>query len=491
MDQFHLYKDIEARTSGEVYLGIVGPVRSGKSTFIKRFMEMMVLPRIEDIHSREQARDELPQSSAGTIIMTSEPKFIPKNAIEIPVDPQVNVKIRCIDCVGFMVEGASGHLENGNERMVMTPWHNDPIPFTKAAEVGTEKVIKEHATIGIVMTTDGSFTDIPRANYIPAEEKAIYELKKIGKPFVILLNSNKPYSEETRLLCQSIEEKHQIQCHAVNCEQLRKQDIDAIMQSVLYEFPVSNIDLFTPHWFDVLSQKHELKTQIINTCKELINATHTIMDFRKNENRLNQNGIKKYHIETMNLSNGHIQICLELDMKYYYQMISELVKSHVESEYDLYREIKELAGLKEDFGLVANAVEEVRGKGYGMIMPKAEEVQFDEPKLIRHGNKFGVNVRSYAPSIHMILANIETEIAPIVGTEEQANDLIHYIESNSKKGSHEMWNTLVFGKSLGQLVEEGIESKIRHMTDESQSKMQETVQKIMNDSHGGVVFVIL
>lgn len=491
MKQFNLYKDIQARTGGEIYLGVVGPVRTGKSTFIKRFMDMMVLPRIEDVHSREQAKDELPQSSGGTVIMTSEPKFIPKTAVEIPIDEQVHVNIRCIDCVGFMVDGATGHEENGNERMVMTPWFNEPIPFTKAAEVGTRKVIQEHATIGVVITTDGSFGDIPRSQYVPAEEQAIEELKKIGKPFILILNSARPYSEEAKTLQKNLENKYQIQCQVCNCEQLRKQDVDQMMQSLLYEFPVTDISFFMPKWFDVLPKTHPLKMQMLDTLKTIVKNTHTMRDFRENEQLLVQPWLKKYYIEDMDMSNGQIIIHIELDVHEYYAMLSELMGTEITGEYAFYKMIKQLSGQRDAFEKVGQAVDSVRGCGYGMVMPITEEVSFEEPQLIHHGSKYGVNIKAQAPSIHMILANIETEIAPIVGTKEQAEDLIRYIRTNSKEGKEAMWNTLIFGKSVGQLVEEGIQTKVARMTDESQSKMQETLQKIINDSNGGVVFVII
>ncbi|MBQ2287476.1 MAG: stage IV sporulation protein A [Lachnospiraceae bacterium] len=491
MDRFNLYKDIQMRTGGEIYLGVVGPVRTGKSTFIKRFMDMMVIPRIDDVHSREQAKDELPQSSAGTVIMTSEPKFIPKTAVEVPIDEQVKVKIRCIDCVGFMVDGAKGHEENGSERLVMTPWYNEPIPFTKAAEIGTRKVIKEHATIGLVVTTDGSFGELSRSQYIPAEEQAVFELKKIGKPFILLLNSAKPYSEETQSLKNSLEEKYHVKCQTMNCDQLRKQDIDLIMQSILYEFPVSNILFYMPGWVDVLPKDHELKEKLVEMSKNLVYSTFSMRDFRENENLLEQPCISKYYVENLNMSNGEIRIHLELNLKYYYEMLSELLQSEIHGEYEFYQLIKSLAEKKSEFDQIAQAVTAVRGQGYGLVSPKAEEVTFDEPKLIRHGSKYGVNIKAYAPSIHMISANIETEIAPIVGTEEQAEDLMRYICSNSKEGAEAMWNTLIFGKSVGQLVEEGMQTKVGRMTDESRMKIQETLQKIMNDSNGGVVFVII
>lgn len=491
MDQFRLYKDIQVRTGGEIYLGVVGPVRTGKSTFIKRFMDMIVIPQIEDLHSREQAKDELPQSSGGTVIMTSEPKFIPKNAVEIQVNEQVKVKVRCIDCVGFMVDGASGHQENGHERMVMTPWCKEPIPFTKAAKIGTEKVINEHATIGIVVTSDGSFGEIPRSGFVSAEEETINHLKKIGKPFTVILNTNKPYSEETMELCKSIEEKYGVQCHALNCDQLRKNDIDVLMQSLLFEFPVSDIEFFMPRWVDVLPKDHELKKQMMHLFKNFISKTHSMREFQKNKEQLQQPWITKFYTESMDFSNGKIRLHLELDTSYYFQILSELLKTEVHGEYDFYQKIKELADLRQELSQAAKAIMDVRDKGYGMIMPNAEEISFDEPKLIRHGNRFGVNIRSHAPSIHMIQATVDTEIAPIVGTEEQAEDLIRYIQSNANQGTGEMWNTLIFGKSIGQLVEEGIETKIHRMTEDSQSKIKETLQKIMNDSNGGVVFVII
>lgn len=491
MDQFNLYKDIQARTGGEIYLGVVGPVRTGKSTFIKRFMDMMVIPRIADVHSREQAKDELPQSSGGTIIMTSEPKFIPKTAVEIPVDDSVKVKIRCIDCVGFMVDGASGHEENGSERMVMTPWFNEPVPFTKAAAIGTQKVIQEHATIGLVVTADGSFGDIPRESYIPAEEQAVGELKKIGKPFMILLNTVKPYSEEAKALRQSLEEKYQVQCMALNCDQLKKQDVDMMMQALLYEFPVTDMEFYLPRWLDVLPKSHELKSQIIEMLKELIGKIRTMRDFRQSEEILNQPWLKKYYVEQMNMSDGRIKIHMELDMKFYYEMLSDLIGTQVSGEYEFYQMIKDLADRRDEFSKVAQAVTAVRGQGYGMVMPDQQEVVFDEPELIRHGSKYGVNIKAHAPSIHMIQANIETEIAPIVGTQEQAEDLVSYIRANGRESQEAMWNTLIFGKSVGQLVEEGIQTKVSRMTDMSQSKLQETLQKIINDSNGGVVFVII
>lgn len=342
-----------------------------------------------------------------------------------------------------------------------------------------------------VITSDGSFGDIPRSHYIPAEEAAIEELKKNDKPFMILLNTVKPYSEEARALKESLETKYQVQCMALNCDQLRKQDVDTMMHSLLYEFPVTDMEFYLPRWLDVLPKTHELKSQMIDMLKELIGKTRTMNDFRKNEAVFSKPWLKKYYVEQMNMSDGHIKIHIELDMKYYYAMLSELVGAPVSGEYEFYRMIKSLADQRDEFSRVSQAVAAVKGQGYGMVMPDQQEVAFEEPELIRHGSKYGVNIKAHAPSIHMIQANIETEIAPIVGTQEQAEDLIRYIRANGRESREEMWNTLIFGKSVGQLVEEGIQTKIARMTETSQTKLQETLQKIINDSNGGVVFVII
>ncbi len=491
MDQYNLYKDIQTRTHGEIYIGVVGPVRTGKSTFIKRFMDMMVLPAIEDVHSREQAKDELPQSSAGTVIMTSEPKFIPKEAVEISVDTDVHVRIRCIDCVGFMVQGASGHEENGKERMVMTPWYDEPLPFTKAADIGTQKVIREHSTIGLVVTTDGSIGDIARENYVPAEERAVLELKKIGKPFMLLLNSARPYSEETKTLADQLEDKYQVQCMALNCDQLKKSDVEQMMTSLLYEFPVTSMEFYLPRWLDVLPKTHELKQQVIETLKQLVASVRTMRQFRQNTDILNAPWIRKYYVEKLDLSTGKIVLHMEMDNRHYYDMLSSLLNMPVRGEYEFFNLLKAMADQKEFYDKVSRAMESVTATGYGMVMPQREEVSFEMPEVIRHGSKYGVNIKAHAPSIHMILATVETEIAPIVGSEAQAEDLIRYIKAEAQAENGDLWNTLILGKSIGQLVEDGIQNKVARMTEESQGKIQETLQKIINDSNGGVVFVII
>lgn len=491
MDKYDLYKDIQTRTRGEIYIGVVGPVRTGKSTFIKRFMDMMVLPAIEDVHSREQARDELPQSSAGTIIMTSEPKFIPKEAVEIAADKDIRAKIRLIDCVGFMVQGASGHEENGKERMVMTPWFDEPMPFTKAADIGTRKVIKDHSTIGLVVTTDGTIGEIPRENYVEGEERAVAELKKIGKPFILLLNSARPYSEEAKALAGRLEEKYQIRCLPINCDQLKKSDVEAIMTSLLYEFPVTSIEYFLPGWMDILPKDHELKRQAIETLKELTISVRTMRQFRLREDILKAPWIKKHYVDDMDLSTGRIVLHIEMDERHYHHILSDILGVPINGEYAFFSILKDLAERKDFYEKTAQAMGSVMATGYGMVMPAREEVRFEAPQIIRHGSQYGVNIKASAPSIHMILATVETEIAPIVGSEEQAEDLIRYIKAHAQAEDGDLWDTLILGKSIGQLVEDGIQNKVARMTAESQVKMQETLQKIINDSNGGVVFVII
>ena len=487
---YDMYRDISARTNGEIYIGIIGAVRTGKSSFIKRFMELMVLPFMEDENSKARAIDEMPQAAQGKTIMTTEPKFIPKDAAQIRIGDDTNVKVRLIDCVGYMVEGATGHLENGVERMVKTPWFDHEIPFTQAAEIGTKKVINDHATIGIVVTADGSFTDIPRANYVKGEEETVKELKKIGKPFVILLNSVKPYSDETVKLAEELENKYKVSVFPVNCEQLRKEDVNTILKGILYEFPIAKIDFYLPKWVEMLEGNNRIKENVIENAKSVlseINRTKDVMDYK-----FHPDGpyITRMKLDGMQLENGTASIHMDIDDKYYYENMSEMTGIEVKGEYQLISMIKELAAKRKEYEQVADAMQSVRMKGYGVVTPQLSDIRMEEPVLIRHGNKFGVKMKAISPSIHMIKANIETEIAPIVGSEDQANDLISYIKEGQKTVEG-VWNTNIFGKSVGELMEDGIRNKIAMMDDESQLKLQDTMQKIVNDSNGGLVCIII
>jgi stage IV sporulation protein A len=495
MEGFHtgtydMYKDISARTNGEIYIGIIGAVRTGKSSFIKRFMELMVLPFMEDENSKARAVDEMPQSAQGKTIMTTEPKFIPKDAANIRLGDDTQVKVRLIDCVGYMVEGATGHLENGVERMVKTPWFDHEIPFTQAAEIGTRKVIKDHATIGIVVTADGSFTDIPRENYVKGEEETVKELRKIGKPFVMLLNSVKPYSDETVKLADELKEKYGVSVFPVNCEQLRKEDVNTILKGILYEFPIVRMDFFLPKWVEMLEGSNPIKENIISNAKRVLQDITYTKDLMEYPFTAEGDYITRMKLENMSLENGSAAIHMDIDEKYYYENMSELTGVEVKGEYQLISMIKELAEKRKEYAQVADAMQAVKMKGYGVVTPELSDIHMDDPVLIKHGNKFGVKMKAVSPSIHMIRANIETEIAPIVGSEQQANDLISYIKE-SQNTPEGVWSTNIFGKSVGELMEDGIRSKISMMDDESQLKLQDTMQKIVNDNNGGLVCIII
>ncbi len=493
MDAVHthnLYKDIQFRTGGEIYMGVVGPVRTGKSTFIKRFMDIMVLPYMTQEHEKVRAQDELPQSSGGKTITTTEPKFIPKEAAKITLGDDIDVNVRLIDCVGYMVEGATGHIEDDTERMVKTPWSAEEIPFTQAAEIGTRKVINDHSTIGIVVTCDGSFGEIPRENYVPAEERTIQELKKIHKPFIVLVNTEKPYSEEAVKLAESISRKYQVSAMPVNCEQLKKEDIHDILEKILYEFPLTMIEFYMPKWVEMLPNTHKMKADIIQQIKALMGELGCVKDVAEGGIRLESEYIRKCKVDGVDMATGCVSVSLDVDDSYYYEMLSELVGESITSEYQLLNVLRDMAKMKREYVKVLHAVEAVRCKGYGVVTPDRDEITLDKPEVIRHGNKFGVKIKAESPSIHMIRANIETEISPIVGTEKQAEDLIRYI-SDAGTSEEGIWETNIFGKTVEQLVNDGISGKIAMIGEESQMKLQETMQKIVNDSNGGMVCIII
>ncbi|OUP86668.1 stage IV sporulation protein A [Lachnoclostridium sp. An169] len=490
MDSFQVYRDMRARTNGEIYIGVVGPVRTGKSTFIKRFMDLLVIPNMSDAHARERTKDELPQSASGTTIMTTEPKFVPKEAAPVKLSEDIEVKVRLIDCVGFMVEGASGHTENNAERQVKTPWFEYEIPFTKAAEIGTRKVIHDHATIGFVVTTDGSVTDLPRENYVAAEEKTVKELKSIGKPFIILLNCRKPYGEEAEALKKQMEEKYGVPVFPVNCEQLKNEDINEIMRQVLFEFPVTEVEFYIPKWVEMLSRDHAIKKDLVENIRNLMDGIDDIRSVSSMEPQTDSPYIEQAGVEKVEMDTGKVSVRIRFAQKYYYEVLSELTGTQIRGEYELIATMKELAAMKEEFGQIKDAFADVKMKGYGVVSPKKEEIHLDEPVIIKQGSKYGVKIRSEAPSIHMIRANIETEIAPIVGSEQQAEDLVEYIrkESGTPEG---VWGTNIFGKSVEELVMDGMRSKINMINDESQMKLQDSMQKIVNDTNGGLVCIII
>lgn len=488
--EYDLYKDIQLRCGGEIYIGVVGPVRCGKSTFIKRFMDLMVLPNMQDSYEKERVVDELPQSAGGKTITTTEPKFIPKEAAKLTLGEDIEAKVRLIDCVGYMVDGASGHMENDAERMVKTPWSSEEIPFTKAAEIGTRKVINDHSTIGVVVTSDGSFGELPRENFVPVEERTIKELKQLNKPFIVLLNSAKPYSDETKKIAADMEEKFGVSVMPVNCEQLKKDDINQILENVLYEFPLTMIEFYMPKWVEMLPSNHRMKVDIVERVKEIMKQYNCIRDVKNTPVSVEGQYIKKCKMDSIDMSDGCIKVWLEVDDTCYYEMLSDMVGESIDNEYQLLSVLREMAKMKKEYVKVLHAIGSVRQKGYGVVTPERSEIKLEKPEVIKHGNKFGVKIKAESPSIHMIRANIETEISPIVGSEEQAQDLIRFI-SDSSKEEDGIWETNIFGKSVEQLVNDGITGKLTMIGEESQLKLQETMQKIVNDSNGGMVCIII
>lgn len=485
-----IYQNIAVRTGGDIYLGVVGPVRTGKSTFIKRFMDLMVLPRIEDSDEKNRTVDELPQSAQGKTIMTTEPKFIPKEAVTVQLEENLPVRIRLIDCVGYLIDGVNGHMEDGRERMVKTPWYEQEIPFAKAATIGTEKVIREHSTIGVVVTTDGSFTDIPRENYLPAEERTVEELKKIGKPFVILLNTPRPYASPAADLAREMSSKYQVTVLPVNCEQMKTEDVRDILQQVLYEFPVARMEFFLPRWVEMLDSDHPVKAAAVSEVSGILEAAGKIRDVIDRKWEPEHGEIAAVECEQIDPAEGAVRFRIQVGEDLYYRNLSELTGVPVRNEYEMITLFRDMAKQRQKYEKVGAAVDSVQSTGYGVVSPSVGEISVEEPVLMKHGNKYGVRVKATSPSIHMIRANIETEIAPIIGSEEQARDLIEYIKEN-QDDSDGLWKTNIFGKSIGELVEDGIRRKITMMDEESQQKLQDTMQKIVNDSSGGLVCIII
>ena len=449
-----------------------------------------MLPHMEDVHAREQAKDELPQSASGKTIMTTEPKFVPKEGAMIRVADDIQVKVRLIDCVGYMVEGASGHIENQEERQVKTPWFEHEIPFTKAASIGTRKVIHDHSTIGIVVTTDGSIGEIPRENYRPAEEKTIQELQAIGKPFIVLVNSKRPYAEEAKNAADEIRKVYGVNALPVNCEQLKEEDIHKIMEGILGAFPVSEVRFFIPKWAEMLPSDHKIKNELLVCARQIMDGVKEIGDVAHALKEPESMYIDEVRMEEIAMDKGTVDLEFRIPDSYYYETLSEVTGITMKNEYDLISTMQHFSKLCKEYEVMKDAIDSVKMRGYGVVSPRKEEITMAEPVVVRQGNKFGVKIHTEAPSIHMIKANIETEIAPIVGTEQQAEDLIRYIESSAKSPDG-VWGTNILGKSIEDLVMDGMKNKIMMINDESQVKLQDTMQKIVNDSNGGMVCIII
>lgn len=489
MEEFNLYKDISARTKGEIFLGVVGPVRTGKSTFVRRFMEQLVLPNMQD-NEKEMARDELPVSGKGKTITTIEPKFVPKEAASISLGEGLNARIRLVDCVGFVAPGAAGTDEDSQTRMVKTPWSSEEIPFARAAQIGTEKVIRDHSTAGLLITCDGTFGELPRSAFEEPERRAVEELRKAGKPFLILVNSEKPFGEEAKKTVAYMERTYQASAMAVNCDQLRSEDIFHILEKLLYEFPLCRIDFFLPGWIETLDDGHPIKKAMLEEIEELMKNMGRIRDVRKETVKLSNPYVKNTRLEQIALDKGSASVGVEVDDSYYYEMLSSLTGTQVQSEYHLISMLRELVQKKQAYEKVENAVNAVRNAGYGVIMPELDEITLEEPAVIHQGSKYGVKIRAASPSIHLIRADIVTEIAPIVGSEQQAKDLINYIKENGSEGEG-IWETNIFGKSIRQLVDDGIRTRLNSIGEESQQKLQDTMKRIVNESKGSLICIII
>lgn len=492
MEKYSIYQQIAERTQGDIYIGVVGPVRTGKSTFIKRFMDLLVIPNIENVYSRERAKDELPQSATGRTIMTTEPKFVPNEAVEITLDEALRLRVRLVDCVGYLVRGALGYLENNMPRMVSTPWYDYQIPFEQAAEIGTKKVINDHSTIGLVVTTDGSITDIPREDYIEAEKRVINELKEINKPFIILLNSIMPYDNGTLKLREELEERYEVPVICVNCAQMRSEDVSDIMERILFEFPVCEIGINTPRWVEALEEDHWLRADMLNAVRDTFKGVRKIREAKAAiESLSGYEFIRKADVNEINAGAGSILLEIQAQEGLFYKVLSDTTGLQIEGEHRLISLMKDLARIRREYERVEYALHEVKVKGYGVVTPQMEEMTLDEPEIIKQGNRFGVKLRASAPSVHMIRADIETEIAPLVGTEKQSEELVNYLLKEFENEPGKIWQSNIFGKSLHELVSEGLHNKLNRMPEDAQLKLQETLQRIINEGSGGLICIIL
>lgn len=491
MEDFSVYRDIKNRTGGEIYIGVVGPVRTGKSTFIQKFMDTIVIPNISDAMQRERAVDELPQSSAGRTIMTTEPKFIPEQAVTIQIDEDASFDVRMVDCVGYIVPSALGYIEEDQPRMVKTPWYEEEIPFNMAAEIGTKKVITEHSTIGLVITTDGSISDIPREEYEEAEERVINELTATGRPFVILLNCVRPNSEESKGLANNLSQKYEVPVLPVNCIDIAEKDIRDIIGNLLYQFPVREIQLDLPGWITKLDTSHWLMSSVLGTLKEAYGISKMCEVKPMLENMKSCEFVKGVNVESINLGSGVSNAEITFDQQLFYRILSEQTGLSINAESELLSSLVEMAEMKKKFQKLEEAYNDVLTTGYGIVMPETEEMSLEEPEIIKQSGKYGIRLRATAPSIHMIRTEICTEIAPIVGSEQQSEELVLYLLKEFEESPTGIWESNIFGKSLHSLVNEGMHNKLYRMPEDARGKLRETLERIINDGCNGLICIIL
>ena len=492
MDQTKLYQDIAGRCDGDIYMGVVGPVRTGKSTFIKRFMELLVLPNMRGESNRERAVDELPQSGAGRTIMTTQPKFVPNEAVEVVLRDAATARVRLVDCVGYLIPGVLGLNEGEEARMVRTPWFDHDIPFEEAAEIGTRRVICEHATIGVVVTTDGSIVDMPRSAYTEAEERVIRELKALGKPFIIVLNCKDPASPDVQRLRDALSEKHSVPVHAVDVMGMQLDGVNELLESVLFEFPIREIRIHAPSWLTSLSEDHWLGKSVGDSVASAAEAIHRVRDHEKLRAALAGN---EYTEEVLpgeiNLNDGTMEYRLTMKDGLFYRILGEASGQEIDGEEHLFELMKELVRAKREYDRVADALESVRATGYGMVAPSMDELVLREPEMVKQGSRFGVRLRASAPSLHMIRVDSQTEVSPIVGTEKQSEELVQYLLNEFENNSSGIWETEIFGKSLNELVREGLSSKLMRMPEDVRGKIQDSLQKIINEGSGGMICILL
>ena len=487
-----IYTNIAERTNGDIYIGVVGPVRTGKSTFIKRFMESLVIPNITSEFKRERAVDELPQSAAGKTIMTTEPKFIPEDAVEINIGEGAKMNVRLIDCVGYIVPSSLGYIENEMPRMVMTSWFDEEIPFNMAAEIGTQKVITDHSTIGLVVTTDGTISDIPRAEYEECEERVIRELKELGKPFVVIMNTVNPSSQEARSLASRLTDRYDAKVIPVSCLDLDENDIREIMREILFSFPIKEINIRTARWINSLEKGHWLKTEILDCIRNSAKDIRLVREAQTAVQVMAQcPHIINAEISNMDLGNGSVTITAELDSSLFYKILGEATGIEIESESDLMPLLMELNEIRRKYQRIEPALAEVEATGYGIVMPEMEELTLEEPKIIKQGGKYGVKLKATAPSLHIMKANINTTVSPIVGTERQSEELIMYLLDGFDDNPAKIWESNIFGKSLHELVNEGLHNKLFKMPVDARLKLQETLERVINEGCSGLICFIL
>ncbi|OIJ15861.1 stage IV sporulation protein A [Anaerobacillus arseniciselenatis] len=492
MEKVDIFKDIAERTGGDIYLGVVGSVRTGKSTFIKKFMELVVIPNIENESEKARAQDELPQSAAGKQIMTTEPKFVPNQAVQLHVDEGLDVNVRLVDCVGYTVPGAKGYEDENGPRMINTPWYEEPIPFQEAAEIGTRKVIQEHSTLGVVITTDGTIGEIPRSSYIESEERVISELKEVGKPFIVIVNTVRPHHPETDALRQELSEKHDVPVLPMSVEGMNEQDINSVLREVLFEFPVHEVNVNLPSWVMVLREDHWLRKSYEDAVQETVKDIKRLRDVDRVVGQFGEyEFIDHAGLAGIEMGQGVAEIDLYAPDDLYDQILKEVVGVEIRGKDHLLQLMQDFAHAKSEYDQVADALKMVKQTGYGIAAPTVNDMSLDEPEIIRQGSRFGVRLKAVAPSIHMIKVDVESEFAPIIGTEKQSEELVRYLMQDFEENPLSIWNSDIFGRSLNSIVREGIQAKLSLMPENARYKLKETLERIINEGSGGLIAIIL